>query len=150
MAKKKIKEQIKDKLTSISISTPGLRDKAKPRFASNFKWDNFIENLFSPESRVKIHKFFLFSLVVITTFLIGKHLALWMSTSTDRLDDKGKKKIGGAMVATGQRKSTQELNDIQNANLFNTKSGEEQPAITPIETLSTPAVGRGRVRRHPH
>jgi type II secretory pathway component PulC len=100
---------------------------SKPKFNSpidqlhKFNWNDFVLKIFSPYSRGKIHSWFFILIIVSTTYIIGKSIALYFSKSNTvitRIPALPIQQVSPDMA-------TAEIGKIASANLFNAKENEK-------------------------
>lgn len=127
----KVAKQIRIKLPNFSnfpkfpkISRPQF---SKPKFNSpmdkfqKFNWNDFVTRLFSPYSRGKIHAWFFILIIITSTYLAGKTVALFFSKSNTIVSRPPPPPATAMNVDT----SMQDINKITTANLFNIKENEK-------------------------
>lgn len=86
-----------------------------------FNWNDFVMRLFSPYSRGKIHAWFFVLIIISSTYIMGKTLALFFSKSTTIVTRAPSIPVYPPGVDT----TSQDINKIVTANLFNIKENEK-------------------------
>lgn len=96
-------------------------------------WDDFILRFFSPYSRGKIHGVFIIALVVISTYLIGKNIALFISKSAPIVSSV-RSNISNPIEKADT--TLQDLNRISSTNLFNAKETDKVENVKVVKDIS--------------
>lgn len=96
-------------------------------------WDDFILRFFSPYSRGKIHGVFIIALVIISTYLIGKNTALFISKSAPIVSSV-RSNISNPIEKADT--TLQDLNRISSTNLFNAKETDKVESVKVIKDIS--------------
>jgi len=157
--KPKINSKFKIKFPSFknAFSKENLRNSLSKKKAleklDKLSWDDFVLRFFSPYSRGKIHGIFVIALVVITTYLLGKSIALFISRSAP-IVASSRSNLSTPIERADN--SSQDINRIASTNLFNIKESDkvedkkvlkdisniicddaEKPTAEPIKLLDT-------------
>jgi type II secretory pathway component PulC len=87
-----------------------------------FSWNDFVLRLFSPYTRGKIHSAFLILFVVTLTYMLGKNMALFFSTTSPVV----KPPMRSAQIPLERQDTTlSDINKIASTNLFNAKQTDK-------------------------
>ncbi len=129
--------------TSPNISPPEQPKAAKkirinlPKFSKStlnspldkiqkFNWNDFVTRFFSPYSRGKIHSWFFILIIISSTYIVGKSIALFFSKSSTIVTRTPITPI----PMSGAEFSTQDIGKITSVNLFNIKESESATSTT--------------------
>ena len=107
------------KFSKTSFSTSNFNSPIEK--IQKFNWNDFVTRLFSPYSRGKIHAWFLILIIVSTTYIAGKTIALLFSKSNTIVSRPST--VPMAMPAADT--TGQDIGKIMTANLFNIKENEK-------------------------
>jgi type II secretion system protein C len=86
-----------------------------------FNWNDFVTRIFSPYSRGKIHAWFLVLIIISTTYIAGKTIALLFSKSNTVVS----RPASLPMMMPNADTTGQDIGKIMSANLFNIKENEK-------------------------
>lgn len=99
-----------------------------------YNWNDFVLRLFSPYTRGKVHAVFIIFFVVVATYMLGKNIALFMSSSAP-ITKTSRSTIPIPLERTDS--TLQDINKITSINLFNAKESDKSSDTSPKKDIES-------------